>query len=248
MSAAIIPFTFNETEVRTLNRGGEPWFVLTDVCKVLEIRNPSDAAGRLDDDEKSTLAITEGGNFNGLGAIGAMPIVINESGLYSLVLTSRKPEAKRFKKWITREVIPAIRRTGAYTAPLSREQQVAQALLLSQQILHEKEQQIAVLAPKAEVHDRIANADGSLTVTEAAKTLAVPPKRLFDWLKQNGWIYRRPGSSHWLGYQTRTNAGDLEHKVNTVERPDGTSKITEQVRITARGLTKLAKLLQPVAA
>ena len=82
----------------------EPWWVLADVCTVLEIRNPSDAASRLDDDERS--------RFN-LGRQGEATI-INESGLYSIILTSRKPSAKRFKKWVTSEVLPAIRKTGGY--------------------------------------------------------------------------------------------------------------------------------------
>ena len=92
--------------------------------------------------------------------------------------------------------------------------------------------ELAAALPKVEAHDRIAGADGSLNITEAAKALQVRPKDLFDYLAHNGWIYKRPGSANWLGYQSRTTNGDLEHKVTT-----------EQVRITAQGLTKLAKLL-----
>ncbi len=94
------------------DQDGQPWFVLADVCRVLDHSNPSVAASRLDDDEKLTLDNTEGHDGQRGGA--QFQTIINESGLYSLVLTSRKPEAKRFKKWITAEVIPTIRRTGGY--------------------------------------------------------------------------------------------------------------------------------------
>ncbi len=97
-------FNFDGLEVRTVERGGEPWFVGGDVCKVLDTRNPSDALSRLDDDEKDNLGLTD--------AIGRMrdTVVVNESGLYSLILSSRKPEAKRFKKWVTSVLLPAVRK------------------------------------------------------------------------------------------------------------------------------------------
>ena len=98
----------DERPFRIYDRNGEPWFVLADVCRELEIANVGDAASRLDDDEKDNIGITD--------AIGRKrkAIIINESGLYSLILTSRKPEAKRFKKWVTKEVLPSIRKTGGY--------------------------------------------------------------------------------------------------------------------------------------
>lgn len=100
----------NSRKFRTVNRDGEPWFFLVDVCAELEIGNPSQAASRLDDDEKATLINSEGRAGSGPQAFA----IINESGLYSLILTSRKPAAKKFKKWVTAEVLPAIRRTGRY--------------------------------------------------------------------------------------------------------------------------------------
>ena len=105
--------------------------------------------------------------------------------------------------------------------------------------------EVSTLAPKAEALDRIATAEGSLCLTETAKALQVRPKALIGYLNEHRWIYRRPGSGHWLGYQDRTSAGDLEHKVKTVLRADGSEKITEQVRVTPKGLAKLAKLLKP---
>lgn len=91
--------------------------------------------------------------------------------------------------------------------------------------------------------DRIAMADGSLCITDAAKALQVRPKDLFDYLRSHGWIYRRAGTAHDVGYQSRVNAGDLEHKVTTVLKADGSEKVVEQVRVTPRGLAKLAKLM-----
>lgn len=108
---SVIPFEFEGKGVRVLDQSGEPWFVLADVCRVLEHTNPSKAAERLDDDEKNTLTISEGIRQ---GAGNPNVSVVNESGLYSLILTSRKPAAKRFKKWVTSEVLPSIRKTGGY--------------------------------------------------------------------------------------------------------------------------------------
>lgn len=107
--------------------------------------------------------------------------------------------------------------------------------------------QIADMREDVEAHDRLTKAEGSLNVTEAAKTLGVRPKNLFDWLSQNGWIYRRPGAANWLGYQTKCDQGLLWHKSTTVLRSDGSEKITEQVRVTPKGLSKLAKLIPPTA-
>lgn len=107
------------------------------------------------------------------------------------------------------------------------------------------EQRVQELLPEAEALDRISKADGSLCVTDAAKTLQMRPKDLFAWLSQNGWIYKRPGSGHWLGYETKCSQGLLEHKTTTVLRADGSEKITEQVRITPKGLTKLASMIAP---
>lgn len=99
---------FEGNEVRTVNREGNPWWALTDVCKALEIANSRNITARLDDDEKNTISIADGNRGN------PNTTIVNESGLYSLILTSRKPCAKRFKKWVTSEVLPAIRKTGGY--------------------------------------------------------------------------------------------------------------------------------------
>lgn len=100
---------------------------------------------------------------------------------------------------------------------------------------------IADMREDVAAHHRLTKADGSLSITEAAKALEMRPKDLFTWLAQNGWTYKRAGSGSWLGYQARCNQGLLEHKTTTVTRGDGTEKITEQVRVTPKGLSKLAK-------
>ncbi|EGJ20083.1 BRO domain protein [Cereibacter sphaeroides WS8N] len=108
MSAELIPFDFEDQPIRTLLRDGSPWWVAADVCRVLEIQNPTDAVKRLDDDEV-TLDTIEGSH--------RPTNLISESGLYALVLASRKPAAKRFRKWITSEVLPALRMHGRYEMP-----------------------------------------------------------------------------------------------------------------------------------
>lgn len=101
-----VVFNFGTQSIRTIDKDGEVWFVASDVCAVLEVTNPSQAVGRLDDDERSMLNIGRQGDAN----------IINESGLYSLVLSSRKEQAKAFKRWVTHDVLPAIRKTGLYEA------------------------------------------------------------------------------------------------------------------------------------
>lgn len=106
----VIPFSFDGYAVRVLTRDDKPWFVLADVCSVLDIANNRDASNRLDEDEKGVVTTDT------LGGAQEMSI-INESGLYNLIFTSRKPEARRFRKWVTGEVLPAIRKTGSYGLP-----------------------------------------------------------------------------------------------------------------------------------
>ena len=123
----LIPHVFNTITVRSLERDGQIWFVAADVCKALEINNPSQALTRLDSDEKTTLTNNEGRAGQGAQNYN----IINESGLYSLILRSRKTEAKQFKKWVTSEVLPSIRKTGGYSLTLNKRQQylIRQAVL-----------------------------------------------------------------------------------------------------------------------
>mgnify|MGYP003607425106 CR=1 FL=1 len=116
----LIPHVFNDISIRTTEINGQIWFVAADVCKALEISNPSKALTSLDEDERLTLTNSEGQNGRGAQSYN----IINESGLYSLILRSRKIEAKRFKKWVTAEVLPSIRKTGSYHAPQMTEDQL----------------------------------------------------------------------------------------------------------------------------
>ncbi|MGH1416860.1 MAG: BRO-N domain-containing protein [Pelagimonas sp.] len=111
MTAQIIPFDFEDTPVRAVMRDGATWWVAADVCRVLEIGNSRDALSRLESDEKDGVGITD--------AIGRTQTtnVVNESGLYALIMTSRKPAARRFRKWVTAEVLPTLRREGQYKMP-----------------------------------------------------------------------------------------------------------------------------------
>lgn len=123
--------------------------------------------------------------------------------------------------------------------------QLAAAALQLIEVNQELQAKVQTLQVTADAHDRLARADGSMCITDAAKALQMRPRDLFSWLQQHRWIYRRAGGAGWLGYQDRTQARLLEHKVTTVDRPDGSQKIIEQVLVTAKGLAKLSELLTP---
>lgn len=241
MPTELTPFDFEGKQVRIVLKDGEPWFVAPDACRVLEMADVTSALRVLDEDEKGPLTVrTPGGEQNVNG--------ISEPGLYKLMMRSRKPAAKRFDRWVRHEVLPTIRKTGGYNAaPMTREEQIAHALIASQQIVTEQRAKIERLEPKALAHDRIADADGTLCITDAAKSLQVQRKDLFSYMRGHRWIYSRPGTSD-IAHQDKINSGLLAHKVTAVQRPDGTEKIATQVRVTPKGLTRLAAALnQPSA-
>lgn len=134
---------------------------------------------------------------------------------------------------------------GAPTIDLNNPAQLRQLLLAYNEKHAELVQQIDDLRPARAELDRIAETDGSFCITDAAKLLQMRPKNLFIWLKENGWIYKRPGGANFLGYHSKTSSSLLEHKVTTVLRADGSEKVTEQVRATSKGLVKLAALVKP---
>ncbi|MDM7975197.1 MULTISPECIES: phage antirepressor KilAC domain-containing protein [Thalassospira] len=146
------------------------------------------------------------------------------------------------------------RMEGTTTSPTDIHQQLNDPTALRGLLLTYSEKVIALehqieeAKPKLDALDRIAQADGTMCITNAAKVLQMRPKDLFAWLAQNGWTYKRPGSATWLGYQSKTAQGLLEHKTTTVWRGDGSEKVTEQVRITAKGLTRLATIIKPAIA
>ena len=128
IATSVVPFSFDHFTVRAINRNGEIWFVAADVCAVLDIKNTTQALAALDTDERSMFNIGRSAINGGGGVFN----IINESGLYALILRSRKPEAKRFRKWVTSEVLPAIRKTGAYSLTISKAQQGELATLIAE--------------------------------------------------------------------------------------------------------------------
>lgn len=193
-------FDYNGQEVRTVEMNGQPWFVAVDVCNVLEIGNPSQAASRLDDDEKGIISNDTPGGKQKM-------TIVSESGLYSLILGSRKPEAKQFKRWITHEVIPSIRKTGGYIAgqeTLSPEELMAKALLVAKQTLAERDARInelstanseltvqnQILLPRAQYFDELVDRNLLTNFRETAKELGIAPKRFVSWLIEQKYIYR----------------------------------------------------------
>ena len=237
---AIVPFQFDTAPIRVHVVDGQPWFVLNDVCAALGITNPRDAAGRLDDDEKGVVKVDTPGGPQDVTAI-------NESGLYKLALRSRKAGAKRFTKWLTSEVLPTIRQTGSYGAPAPALDLTDTATLHRLLLDHTgrtlaADERVADLEPKAAALDRLADAQGSLCITDAAKALGVPPRRLFSWLEANHWTYRRSEAGPWIAKEPARLRGLVEHKGRYVEvrgRPD---KWVEQVMVTPKGLARLAEL------
>lgn len=199
-------------EVRTIMKEGEPWFVAADVCRALEIANSRDAVARLDEDEKNTVVLTDGNRGNPNATI------VNEPGLYSLVLGSRKPEAKAFKRWITHEVIPSIRKHGAYMTPETVEQVLSnpdtiirlatelkqaretnQMLTIQNSALTVSNQ---IMQPKADYFDELVDRNLLTNFRVTAKELKVKEREFISFLLGRRYLYRDakgnllPHSSH----------------------------------------------------
>mgnify|MGYP004468493819 CR=1 FL=1 len=179
--------------IRTLSIDGEPWFVASDVCKALGIANNRDAVARLDEDEKG-VALTDT-----LGGVQNLTTV-NEPGLYALVLSSRKPEAKAFKRWITHEVIPSIRKHGGYVAGqehMSDEELMAKALLMAQKTIADRDARIsalqvevAVAQPKVDYFNELVDRNLLTGIRETAKELGIKQKVFVDFLLNKKYLHR----------------------------------------------------------
>lgn len=181
-------------EVRTMNIGGEPWFVGKDVAGVLGYSNPNDALKkRVDADDKGVAKCDTLGGAQEL-------TIINESGLYSLVLSSKLPTAKAFKRWITHDVIPSIRKNGGYIAgqeAMTAEELMAKALLVAKKTIEEKEAELsrrqvenAIMAPKADYFDELVERNTLTNFRETAKQLGVKQKAFINFLMERKFIYR----------------------------------------------------------
>ena len=186
-------FNYNGNEVRTIQKDGEPWFVLKDVCEVLGISKYRDTADRLDPDERGPVRVDT------LGGEQEM-IAINESGLYNVILRSDKPQAKPFRKWVTSEVLPSIRKNGGYISgqsELSPEELMAKALKVAEKTLADREARISVLsvqnaimAPKADYFDELVERKTLTNFRETAKELDIPPRQFVSFLLNKKYIYR----------------------------------------------------------
>lgn len=193
-------FNYNSNEIRTVQCDGEPWFVLRDVCNVLGLGTPSRVAERLDPDEVSQTHITD--------SMGRQQdtTIINESGLYSVILRSDKPEAKPFRKWVTSEVLPSIRKHGAYLTPETLQAAILNPdtmIQLCQQLKAEQDKNHALMAensqltvdkqimqPKAEYFDELVERNTLTNFRETAKELHVPPRKFVQFLLDRKYIYR----------------------------------------------------------
>lgn len=186
-------FKYENNDVRTVEMNGEPWFVLKDVCKVLGISKYRDAAERLDDDERAPVRVDTLGGAQEMTAV-------NESGLYNVILRSDKPEAKPFRKWVTSEVLPSIRKNGGYIAgqeQLTPSELMAKALLVANKTLAEREARIselkvqnAIMQPKAEYFDELVDRNLLTSFRETAKQLGVEEKKFISFLMEKKYIYR----------------------------------------------------------
>lgn len=218
--------------VRTTVIDGEPWFVAADVCHALDIGNPSDALNRLDDDERTLVSIE--GASNGKPVNG-----VNEPGLYSLVLGSRKPEAKAFKRWITHDVIPAIRKTGGYRIPQSPAEQMAQGLLAAQKLLAEKDKRIEEMRPKEIFADAVTASKTSILVGGLAKLIKqqgidIGQKRLFAWMRENGFLIKS-GTEKNMPTQRAMELKLFEVKEGSFVDGNGVNRITRTTKVTGKG-------------
>lgn len=217
-------FNYNGSPVRTVMVDGEPWFVAKDVCAILELGNPRSTLALLDDDEKGVH------NVDTLGGSQQVTI-INEPGLYSLVLRSRKPEAKQFKRWVTHEVLPSIRKTGGYST-FKIPQTFAEAL----QLAADQAKALEAARPAVEFVERYVDNDGLKTLREIAKILEVPERKFIKWLQSKGIIYKHNGVN--LPYQRYHKEGYFEVKTG-----DSEGYAFTQTRFTAKGVEWIHRLL-----
>lgn len=235
---ALEVFQYADRQVRTVAVDGEVWFVLADICGVLGVANVGNVAARLDEADIRQTDISSGGQRRGV-------TIVSESGMYEVVIRSDKPEARRFRWWVTHEVIPAIRRTGTYAVE-TPEQLMARAVVQAQEIIARKDEQIAALAPMAEAWEEIADAGTDYAVRDVAPMLSragieTGPQRLFDTLHELGWIYRGE-KQRWTPYARAVDAGLLKLRAMSPYRDRDTGDLmpsAPQVRITPKGVERL---------
>ena len=237
----ITTFTFKSQEVRTVILENQPWFVAKDVCNVLEISNSRDAVYSLDDEEKG-VAFTDT-----LGGKQEMSVV-SESGLYALIFKSRKPEAKAFRKWVTSEILPTIRKHGGYLTPEKVEEALTDpdtiirlATNLKEERAKRKELEALREAerPKVLFADSVSASETDILVGDLAKILKqngidIGQNRLFEFLRREGYLCRKQGDMWNMPTQTAMNIGLFKIMETTFIR-NGKTFVTKTVKVTGRG-------------
>lgn len=232
MNTNLQTWSYESSEVRTIQKNGEPWWVLADVCKVLDLSNPSKVADRLEPDEKA--------NFE-LGLRGGATNCINESGLYAVILRSDKPQAKPFRKWVTNEVLPSIRKHGAYMTDQTLERALTSPdflIELATQLKAEQaqrkqlettvavqNQQIAELQPKASYYDVVLNCKDLISIGKIAKDYGWSAQKLNEYLHKHGVQYKQ--GKTWLLYQKYAGMGYTSTKTHTYHGDDGREHAAE---------------------
>jgi anti-repressor protein len=212
----------------------EPWFVASDIAKALGYRDAEKMTRRLDDDEKGTRLVgTPGGE--------QQMTVITEAGMYSAILGSKVEGAKRFKRWVTHEVLPAIRRDGGYMVARdeSPEQTMARAVLIAQSTIERQKSRIAELEPKAMFADAVAASDGTCLVGELAKMMTqagfkVGQNRLFAILRDDGYL-GKSGSNKNVPLQRYVEQGLFRIKETAITHADGHVSINRTTKVTGKG-------------
>lgn len=225
-------------EIRTLSINNESWFVGKDVAEALKYNEPNKAVVRhTDEDDRMKYPI-----IDNLGR-KQESWIINESALYSLILGSKLESAKKFKRWITSEVLPAIRKTGGYIGnveEMSEEEIMAKALMVAQRTIENKNKLIEELKPKAIFADAVSASQTSILVGELAKILKqnginTGGTRLFSWLRENGYLIKRRGTDYNMPTQKSMDLGLFEIKETNVVHSDGHVSISKTPKVTGKG-------------
>lgn len=227
-------------EIRTVVKDGEPWFVGKDVAEILGYSNPRKAViDHVDEEDKM-----DGVTIRDSIGRKQIPVLINESGLYSLILSSKQPNAKKFKKWVTSEVLPSIRKNGGYIAgqeTMSDDELMARALQVAQNKIQERDKQIETMKPKAIFADAVAASHTSILVGELAKILKqngvnIGQNRLYEWLRENGYLIRgNKRTDRNAPTQKSMDMGLFEVKISTVVNSDGSVRETRTTKVTGKG-------------
>lgn len=235
MSTDIVqPFDFKGYKVRTLTfETGQTWWVLKDVCEVLGIRNATDVAKRLDQDEVT--------RFN-LGGLSGQANIVNETGLYRIVLRSDKPEAKEFQRWVTHDVLPSIRVHGGYMLGQERmtpEQMALASMRWLRSKVREQEEQLGRQRPKVLFADAVSAAHTDILVGDLAKILKgngvdTGGTRLFAWMREHGYLMKA-GSAKNMPTQRAMELGLFHVKETTVVHADGHTTINKTPKVTGKG-------------